>query len=256
MNYYLALAFLLFLYMNAWFIISVFKKRNDVADVAWGLGFVMLAWTSFFLSNNSQSINILVNILISIWGFRLALHIYIRHKGKKEDSRYLIWRNSWGKWFYLRSYLQIFILQGIFLFIIAFPIMFINKNSLDAFNYLFLFGLLIWVIGFSFESIADKQLSIFIKNSANKGKLMQTGLWKYSRHPNYFGEITLWWGIWIIASSIPNGIYTIFSPISISILIIFISGIPLLEKKYKGRSDFEDYKKRTSILIPLPPRTV
>jgi steroid 5-alpha reductase family enzyme len=143
-----------------------------------------------------------------------------------------------------------------FLFIIAIPVMFINKNVFGELNYLILIGLFVWVVGFLFESIGDKQLSEFIKNPANKGKLMTKGLWKYSRHPNYFGEIVQWWGIWIIALNIPNGLYTIIGPITISILILFVSGIPLLEKKYKGRADFEDYKKRTSIFFPLPPKKI
>jgi steroid 5-alpha reductase family enzyme len=254
MNFYLLLGLILFIYINIWFVISLLQKRNDVADEAWGLGFVTLAWTSLLISGNFFLQNILVNILVSIWGIRLFIHIHKRHKGKEEDSRYLAWRKSWGKWFLLRSYLQIFILQGIFLFIIAIPIMFINKNVYGDLNYLILIGLVVWVIGFLFESIGDKQLETYLKNPENKGKIMQEGLWKYTRHPNYFGEVTLWWGIWIIAFSIQNSIYTIVGPITISFLILFVSGIPLLEKKYKGRSDFEDYKKRTSVFFPLPPK--
>ena len=256
MNFYLTLAFILFIYVNIWFIISLIKKRNDIADEAWGLGFVLLAWTSLLISDNFYMQNVLVNILVSIWGIRLFTHIHKRHNGKEEDSRYLSWRNSWGKWFFIRSYLQIFVLQGIFLYIIAIPLMFINKNVYGDLNYLITIGLFIWIVGFLFESISDKQLSDFIKNPENKGKLMTKGLWKYSRHPNYFGEVILWWGLWIITLSVPNGIYTIVGPITISILIIFVSGIPLLEKKYKGRADFEDYKKRTSIFFPLPPKKI
>jgi steroid 5-alpha reductase family enzyme len=110
------------------------------------------------------------------------------------------------------------------------------------------------VVGFLFESIGDKQLSQFIKKPENKGRLMTEGLWKYSRHPNYFGEITQWWGIWIIILSASNGLLGVIGPITISFLILFVSGIPLLEKKYKGREDFEEYKKKTSILLPLPPK--
>ena len=111
-----------------------------------------------------------------------------------------------------------------------------------------MFGLIVWIFGFYFESTADKQLSNHIKNPANKGKLMTTGLWKYSRHPNYFGEVTQWWGIFLLSSSL----FTIISPLTITLLILFVSGIPLLEKKYEGRPDWEEYKKKTSIFIPLP----
>lgn len=251
MTYYLILASILFLYMNLWFCLSLIRKRNDIADEAWGLGFIVLAWSSFIVSENIELQNILVNVLVSIWGLRLFMHINSRHRGKEEDHRYANWRKTW-KNFYIRSYLQIFILQGLFLFIISVPVLLVNKNpSIETGLNLFL-GLIIWLIGFFFETIGDRQLSQFVKNPENKGKLMTQGLWKYSRHPNYFGEITQWWGIFIIVLSSTNGILGIISPITISILIIFVSGIPLLEKKYKGRADFEEYKKRTSIFLPLP----
>jgi len=169
-------------------------------------------------------------------------------------ARYAILRKDWGKWFVLRSYLQIFLLQGMLLFVIAFPVLIINKGIGIEFNLLDFVGILVWILGFFFESVGDKQLSEFIKNPANKGKLMQQGLWQYTRHPNYFGEVTQWWGIWLIALNAPNGWFGIIGPIMITFLILFVSGVPLLEKKYAGRADFEEYKKRTSIFIPLPPK--
>lgn len=240
--------------MNLWFIISILKKRNDVADVAWGLGFVLLAWFSYLISQNQNLTALLVNILVSIWGIRLAWYINARHKGTVEDHRYASWRKDWGKYFLIRSYLQVFVLQGIFLFLVSLPILLINKNGIGEYNLFVLIGIIIWIIGFSFESISDMQLSQFIKNPNNKGKLMVSGLWKYSRHPNYFGEVTQWWGIWLIVLSSTNGLFGIVGPITITILILFVSGIPLLEKKYQGRDDFEKYKKKTSIFIPLPPK--
>ena len=254
MNYYLILASSIFLYMNFWFVISLFKKRNDVADVAWGLGFVLLAWISYLITGNLNLPALLVNTLVSIWGFRLFRHINARHKGKEEDSRYAIWRKEWGKYFCIRSYLQVYMLQGLMLLIISLPIMLINQNGSGGFNLLVVIGFIIWLVGFYIESVGDRQLSEFIKDPNNKGKLMQTGLWKYTRHPNYFGEVTLWWGIWLISLTAVNGFFGIVGPITITILILFVSGVPLLEKKYKGRADFEEYKKKTSVFIPLPPK--
>jgi len=254
MNYYLILAFSLFLYINFWFLVSLLKKRNDVADEAWGLGFVLLAWFSYLFAQNSNLPALLVNILVSIWGFKLFWHINARHKGKEEDSRYATWRKDWGKSFFIRSYLQVFMLQGLFLYLVSLPIMLINKNGNGELNLLVIIGFIIWVIGFYFESVGDRQLSQFIKDPNNKGKLMSSGLWKYSRHPNYFGEVTQWWGIWLIAFNIQTSLLGIVGPITITILILFVSGVPLLEKKYKGRVDFEEYKKKTSIFIPLPPK--
>jgi steroid 5-alpha reductase family enzyme len=238
--------------MTFWFIISLFKKRNDVADIAWGLGFVLLSWTGGLLSGlNFRSV--VINSLITIWGVRLAWHIYLRNYQKPEDYRYQMWRKEW-KYFYLRSFLQIYLLQGLLLYLIVLPVIFINYSSFSGFRMLDMIGLIVWIIGFYFESVGDYQLKKFISNPTNKGKIMNLGLWRYSRHPNYFGEVTQWWGIFIIALSIPNGYITIIGPMTITILILFVSGVPLLEKIYAGRSDFEEYKKQTSIFLPLPPK--
>lgn len=250
MNYYSTLALALLGYMTIWFIVSVIKKRNDVADVAWGLGFVLLAWLSFFISGFSFKA-LLVNSLVTVWGLRLALHIYNRNKNKPEDSRYLEWRKTWTN-FYLRSFFQVFMLQGVFLFLISLPVFFINHSVSNSFGILEAVGFIVWGIGFYFETTGDKQLKEFLSDSKNKGKLMDKGLWRYSRHPNYFGEVTQWWGIYIIALSMPGAFFTLVGPLTISFLILFVSGIPLLEKKYAGRPDFEAYKKKTSIFIPLP----
>lgn len=252
MNYYFVLALLIFVYMSGWFLVSVIYKRNDVADIAWGLGFILLAWMSLFVSNTYSIRGVLVSALVSIWGVRLAWHIYKRNKGKPEDERYKNWRSEWKTWFYLRSYLQIFLLQGVFLFCIIQPVLAINRAAGRGISYLDIIGIAVWIFGFLFESISDNQLARFIHDPANKGKIMQQGLWRYSRHPNYFGEVTQWWGIYICALSVPFGIFTLIGPLTITCLILFVSGVPLLEKKYAGRPDFEEYKKQTSIFFPLP----
>ncbi len=252
MNYYLTLALLLFLYMSLWFIIALTKKRNDVADVAWGLGFVIMTWASFYLANSNGSRQLIVCFLVSIWGLRLAWHIHQRNKGKPEDYRYQKWRTDWGKWFYLRSYFQVYILQGVLLSIIVLPVLMINKNTEGPLGILDFIGAAVWLFGFYFETVGDAQLTQFLKNPQNKGKLMQSGLWAYTRHPNYFGEVTQWWGIWLIALSIPNGIFGIISPLTITFLILKVSGIPMLEKKMAEHLEFEEYKRKTSMFIPLP----
>lgn len=249
---FIILGLVLFVYMNLWFVISLIKKRNDVADIAWGLGFVLLAWTSLFLSKNIFLMPIVVNVLVSIWGLRLAYHIYSRNKNKTEDYRYATWRAEWGKWFYLRSYFQIYILQGLLLFMISLPVLFINIYQVESFGIFALLGILVWGLGFFFESVGDAQLAKFIKDPLNKGKLMQSGLWQYTRHPNYFGEVTQWWGIFIIALSVPYGLVSILGPITITFLILKVSGIPMLEKKMEQNPEFALYKKRTSIFFPLP----
>ena len=252
MNEYLTLALLLFAYMNFWFILSLIKKRNDVADVAWGLGFVLLAWTSYYFSGPQGIRQLTVCLLVTIWGLRLASHIHRRNKDKPEDYRYQKWRNDWGQWFYLRSYLQVYLLQGSLLFVIALPVLVINKSLASPLGWFDFIGLAIWLFGFYFEAVGDAELAGFVQNPQNKGKLMQTGLWAYTRHPNYFGEVTQWWGIWLIALAVPNGVLAVVSPLTITFLILKVSGIPMLEKKMEQNPEFSEYKRKTSLFIPLP----
>ena len=253
MSYFVTLALVLFAYMSLWFVASLLKKRNDVADVAWGLGFVLMTWASFFLSGDSGTRGILVGALVSIWGLRLAWHIHTRNKGKAEDYRYQAWRKEWGKWFYIRSYFQVYLLQGVFLFLIVLPVLLINKSAGAQLGILDFVGVAVWLVGFYFEAVGDAQLARFIKNPANKGRLMQSGLWAYTRHPNYFGEVMQWWGIWLVALSVPSGWLSIIGPITITFLILKVSGIPMLEKKMEENPDFAEYKRKTSVFIPLPP---
>lgn len=254
MNYFVTLAIILFGYMTTWFVISVLIKRNDIADIAWGLGFVLLTWVSFAISGNTDARGILVGVLVSIWGARLAWHIYSRNRGKPEDYRYAAWRVEWGSTVYIRSFFQIYLLQGVLLYLVVMPVLFINYSRGGSLGLLDLAGCAVWIMGFLFESIGDAQLAQFIKNPTNKGKLIQSGLWQYTRHPNYFGEVTQWWGIWLIALSIPGGWVSIIGPLTITFLILKVSGIPMLEKKMAEKPEFAEYSKRTSMFIPLPPR--
>lgn len=251
---FVILGLLLFVYMTSWFVVSLVKKRNDVADVAWGLGFVGMAWASFILSDDTSIRGLIVSLLVTLWGSRLALHIHRRNKGKTEDYRYLAWRKEWGRWFYFRSFLQVYMLQGVLLFLIVVPVVLINTNAGSGLGLLDIVGLLIWLVGFYFEAVGDAQLARFLKDPANKGKIMQDGLWAYTRHPNYFGEVTQWWGIWLLALAVPLGWLGIIGPLTITILILWVSGIPLLEKKMKDNPEFAAYKKRVSMFFPLPPK--
>jgi len=247
--------FIIFIYATGWFIAALIIKRNDIADIAWGLGYIILC--GFLLYKYTASpVTTLLYTLITIWGLRLSLHIYNRNKNKTEDFRYKAWREEWGKSFYLRSYLQVFLLQGLFLLIIISPVIHAAVETPYTLNFITWAGLLCWLTGFYFQAVGDWQLAVFKSDKKNKGLIIQTGLWKYSRHPNYFGEIVMWWGIFIITIPFANSIYFIAGPLFISLLIAFVSGIPMLEKKYKGNPAFEDYKKSTSVLIPLPPRKV
>lgn len=250
MEIFLLVGVVIFLYMSSWFVLSLLLKRNDVADIAWGLGFILVGWVSYF--NNPKLLVLLIATLTTVWGIRLSLHIYLRNKGKQEDFRYKKWREEWGGWFYLRSYLQVYVLQGLFMYLISLPVL-IASYSRAPFGYWVYLGILIWVIGFLFESVGDWQLGKFIRDSANKEKIMKLGLWRYTRHPNYFGEVFLWWGIFITTLSSEFWWIAVWGPLTISYLILKVSGIPMLEKKYEGNQEFEEYKKETNAFLPWFP---
>ncbi len=241
-------------YMSIWYIIALIIKRNDVADIAWGLGFVVASVASLLFTGNQSLTAVLTTALVLIWGLRLSWHIGQRNIKKSEDYRYKAWREQWGKWLPIRSYLQIFILQGLLMLIIVSPVLIINTYAESGVYPVVVIGAIVWLVGFIFESVGDRQLKNFLRNPKNKGKLMTEGLWQYSRHPNYFGEITQWWAIGLIALSCSYGWLGLVGPAMITYLIVKVSGVPLLENKYADRPDFKAYKLRTSMLIPLPPK--
>jgi len=249
----LTIAGLIFGYASIWFVISLIAKRNDVADIAWGLGYALIC---VYLANTQPltAIPLVVYLLVCIWALRLSLHIFLRNRGKTEDFRYRQWRQDWGSSFYWRSYLQVYLLQGLFLWIIALPIVVAGVSAaveLTLFSYL---GVIFWSIGFFFQAVGDYQLTRFVKTRTNKEEVLQTGLWRYSRHPNYFGEILMWWGIFVITTPLPYGWWGVFGPLTITFLLRFVSGVPLLENRYVGNTEYTKYQKRTSVLIPWFPK--
>ncbi len=246
-------ALVLFFYYNICYLIALIKRRNDVADIAWGPGFVIAALVPLFIQGVMIDRSILVTTFVVIWAARLTLHIHHRSKNTDEDFRYRMWRESWGRYFYIKTYLFVFLLQGTILIFVVMPVIIINTYRGSGATFFDYFGILIWIIGFIFESISDVQLRNFLKQPENKGKIMQSGLWRYSRHPNYFGEVLQWWGLFIIGLSVPHGWLGAVGPILITLLITKVSGIPLLEKNMDGNLEFELYKKRTSIFFPIPP---
>jgi steroid 5-alpha reductase family enzyme len=237
--------------MCVFFILALFKKDNSVVDYGWGLGFIAVALVSLRWELPGWR-SVLVTLLIIIWGLRLSNYIFRRKLGQGEDFRYRTWREEWGKWFVPRSFFQIFMLQGTLLWVIALPIVCINQSPSGRFGFLEALGLLLWMAGFGFEAVADRQLSQFKKE--NRGHVITTGLWRYSRHPNYFGEALLWWGIWLLALPLTNGWWLVISPLLITSLLLWVSGVPLLEKKYADDPEYQAYAWLTSKFIPWFPR--
>lgn len=238
--------------------VGLIRKNNSVADIAWGAGFVVIALSTFFLSEEESARRIIVTTLAVLWGTRLATRIYLKNLGKPEDFRYKEMRDKWGSNATIRSIFQVYVLQGFLMLVVASPIFIVNAYGGGPLNFLDYIGIFLWAVGFFFEAVGDYQLDKFIQNPENKGKIMMGGLWSLSRHPNYFGEIMMWSGMFLMAFSVSFGWLSVASPILISFLLLKVSGIPMLEKKWEGNPEFESYKKRTNALLPkikLPVRS-
>lgn len=232
------------------YLLSRLLGRNDVADILWGLGFVVVAFYLFHNHHLHQR-GLLICLLVVLWGLRLSGYLALRNLQKTEDFRYKKWREAWGPAFWWRSLLQVFLLQGFFMYLIALPLAFaawdgstlkLVDSILDPFA---MGGTLIWAIGFGWQAVADAQLYRFSQHKQS-GQILTTGLWALSRHPNYFGEILMWWGIWIITMEW----WTIISPITITWLLVRVSGVPMLEARYKDNPDYAAYVQRTPALLP------
>lgn len=240
------LSFMIFM-----FILAQLLRNNSIVDIGWGIGFILITSVLLLTKESADQKEIVLAVMILVWGVRLALHIFIRARGKGEDFRYAQWRKDWGKNAVLYSFVKVFLLQGLIMLFIALPIIVeftSNKDKLNIFSFL---GVLIFVFGFLFESIGDFQMYSFKKNPVNKGRIIKTGLWKFTRHPNYFGEAVLWWGIGIFTIGSDMWLISFVGPLILNLLLVFVSGVPLLEKKYKGNKEWEDYKKITSMFIPF-----
>jgi steroid 5-alpha reductase family enzyme len=247
-------AVIVFIYMTIMFILAMIVKDNSIADTAWGIGFIVVAVATFFLVSGFALRQVIATLLVLIWGIRLAVRIFLRNWGKGEDWRYRKWREDWGKFFVIRSYLQVFILQGIILIINIMPVLAINTYGTMKLIWLDFLGIAVWVVGFLFESVGDLQLDRFIEDPKNRGKIIDRGLWRYTRHPNYFGEVTMWWGLFIMALAVPWGWVSVIGPVTITLMILFVSGIPLTEKAMAKNPAFAAYKKRTSVFFPWFPK--
>lgn len=229
------------------FLLSIILKDNSIADVFWGLAFLQIAIHSFYLSKTTFVPQILFLTVIILWSSRISTYILSKKLKKKgEDRRYKIWRETW-KFFYSRSFFQVYVLQGVLAFIIATPILVMNSSPLKEMNNFFIIGLAIALCGLLYESIADLQLKGFVKHK-KKGEIMTRGLWKYSRHPNYFGESVFWFGICVATMFISPYVWA--SWILITFLLRFISGVPLAEQHYENNKAFIEYKKKTPPMIP------
>lgn len=254
LNSLLISSLFVFIFVTSFFFLALSLKNNSVADIAWGLGFPLIAYVTLFANGMSSPRQLLITLLVLLWGIRLSSHIFLRNKGKKEDFRYMEWRKQWGEHWKIKSYLYVFLLQGFLMLLVAFPVIFTNTYDGPSLGLFDRTGVLLWIIGFYFETVGDWQLMQFRRKTTNKGKVLQTGLWKYTRHPNYFGESLMWWGIYIITLSNLNAWWTLIGPLFITYSLLKVSGVTLLEKKYEGNKEYKEYQKNTSAFIPWFPR--
>ena len=238
-------------------LLSLSKKDSSIVDIFWGIGFVLIAGVCFVLGDGYVGRKLLVSVLTALWGIRLAAYILWRNAGKGEDYRYRAMRSRYGKRFPLVSLLLVFGLQGLLMWIISMPLQVAGSSREPArFTWLDWTGASLWLAGFLFESIGDFQLARFKSDPNNAGQVMDRGLWRYTRHPNYFGDATLWWGFFLIALSTPRGAWTIFSPLIMTTLLMKVSGVALLEKTLrKTKPEYQNYIERTSAFVPWPPGT-
>lgn len=243
-------AVIIFCSVTILYFVAQAKRDNSIVDIFWGVGFCLVAVGVFLVKGESTPRQWLLLSLILIWGVRLAWHIGSRNRGRGEDFRYAAWRKEWGNTQWWRSYLQVFLLQGAIMWIISIPIVLVMSQPNVPLNVLDLAGGLLWVFGFYFEAVADRQLARFKADPANKGRMIQTGLWALSRHPNYFGEITMWWGIFLISLNMSGWYWAMLSPVLLTFLIARVSGVPLLERKYRTHPDFAAYAEKVPELVP------
>lgn len=246
---------LVVLFFGLW-LVSLAVEDASIVDIFWGMSFVVVAWATAFVADGAEPRRFLIVVLVSLWGLRLSGYLAWRNLGKGEDYRYQAMRKRFAPRFWLISLWVVFGLQAALAWVVSLPVQGgqvpADPDSLVLLDYL---GVVVWAIGLAFESIGDWQLARFKADAANRGAVMDRGLWRYTRHPNYFGDFLVWWGLYLVALATVDAWWTIVGPIVMSVLLIRVSGAALLERSLrKRRPGYEDYVGRTSAFFPRPPR--
>lgn len=256
MHFYLLGGLVILSMMIGLWLVSLLLKNSSIVDIFWGSGFVLTGWIYTLLTPDGfLPRKLLLMSLVSIWGMRLSIHILIRNWGKPEDFRYQKWRKESGRSWWIKSLFQVFLLQGLLMWVISVPLLAAQiSTQSNSLLWLDWAGVCLWMVGFFFETVGDVQLSRFRANPSNKGKLLNTGVWRLTRHPNYFGDSAQWFGYYLIAAS-AGGWWTIFSPVIMTLFLIRISGVFLLEKTLRNtKPGYREYMETTSPFIPWFPK--
>jgi len=243
--------------MVATWLLSLALKNASIVDIVWGLGFVITSWVLALTIDGDSTRQILLAVMVGAWGLRLGGYLAKRNIGHGEDWRYKAMRKKKGARFGLISLVTVFGLQGVLMWVVSLPVMFGNSDATPGVGPLAVIGVMVWAVGLSFEAVGDWQLAKFKKDPNNAGKVMQTGLWSLTRHPNYFGDALLWWGIGIVGAETGTGVIGFIGPVVMTVFLLRVSGVPMLERSLmKRREGYAEYAARTSAFIPRPPKRI
>lgn len=239
-------------------LLSLRLRDASIIDIYWGLGFIVMSGVAAAVGEAPPTRKLLLVLPTAIWGLRLALYLGWRNLGHGEDPRYQAMRRKHGERFGRVSLFTVFGLQCVLGWLVATPLLVASAppDAPPPFRPGDILGLALFTLGLAFEAVGDAQLARFKADPGNKGRVMDRGLWRYTRHPNYFGDAVLWWGLWLIASSSPGVVWTLPAPALMTFLLMRVSGVPMLEYKLKRtRPGYEDYIRRTPAFFPRPPRS-
>lgn len=237
--------------MVATWIVSLILKDASIVDIVWGVGFVVVGWIALWQGGTDPR-SWLVAVLTTVWGLRLAGYLAWRNLGKGEDFRYRAMRRKYGERFGLVSLIVVFGFQAVLMWVVSLPVQAAAGRELGPLDAV---GIALFAVGLFFETTGDIQLARFKKDPANQGKVLDTGLWRYTRHPNYFGDFCVWWGLYVIAVA-GGGWWTIVGPLVMTALLMKYSGAGLLEKTITSRRPgYAEYARRTNTFFPGPPRS-
>jgi steroid 5-alpha reductase family enzyme len=248
-------ALCMILFMSVIWMIAVKLDNYSIVDIIWGVTFILTTVVVLVFTGNINVVSLTIAALVIIWGLRLSIYLFTRNAGKPEDYRYVDMRKKWGSKVKQTAFVRVFMLQGTVSLLFSLGIFLgISKSDTILSMWPVYAGVVVWIIGFLFEAVGDAQLRAFIQKPANKGRVITTGLWKYTRHPNYFGEATQWFGISIVACAVPFGWISFISPLLLTFFLMKISGVPLLEKKNSQKPGYAEYAAKTSVFVPMPPK--
>ena len=256
-NAMLIAAFTIAAVMVTTWIISLIIKNASIVDIVWGAGFAVTSWVLAATVDGNSGRQLLLAVMVGLWGMRLALYLAKRNIGHGEDWRYKAMRKKKGKNFGVISLVTVFGLQGVLMWTVSLPVILGNADNSPGVGPIAVMGIMLWLVGLTFEAVGDYQLAKFKKDPSNATKVMDKGLWSLTRHPNYFGDALLWWGIGIVGAETGSGIFGLVGPLVMTFFLLKVSGVPMLERSLSRRREgYADYVAKTSGFIPRPPKKI